>query len=53
MQDQRKEVRMSTVVLGDGKRLFEDGEDGRALEPVDSKTFGAGVVCLTYRPERS
>jgi hypothetical protein len=43
MQDQRKEVRMSTVVLG----------DGRALEPVDSKTFGAGVVSLTYRPERS
>jgi hypothetical protein len=34
-----------------GKRLFEDGEDGRALELVDSKTFGTGVVSLAYRPE--
>jgi dihydrofolate reductase len=38
------------VVLGSGKRLFEDGEDGKALELVDSKTFGTGVVYLAYRP---
>ena len=38
------------VVLGSGKRLFE-GEGGRrALELVDSKTFGTGVLYLTYRP---
>jgi dihydrofolate reductase len=37
------------VVLGKGKRLFEDGESGRALELVDSKTFGTGVLYLTYR----
>lgn len=37
------------VVLGSGKRLFEDGEDRKALELVDSKTFGTGVVSLTYR----
>jgi dihydrofolate reductase len=38
------------VVLGGGKRLFEDESDGKALELVDSRTFGSGVVYLTYRP---
>ena len=38
------------VVVGSGKRLFEDGGDYKALELVDSKTFGTGVVSLTYRP---
>jgi len=40
------------VVVGDGKRLFEGGEDRKALELVDSKTFSTGVVYLTYRPTR-
>ena len=38
------------VVLRDGKCLFEDRGDRRALELVDSRTFGTGVVYLTYRP---
>jgi dihydrofolate reductase len=38
------------VILGRGKRLFEDGGDGKKLELVDSRTFGTGVVYLTYRP---
>ncbi len=38
------------VVLGGGKRLFEDGGDRKTLELVDSKTFGTGVLYLTYRP---
>jgi dihydrofolate reductase len=38
------------VVLGGGKRLFEDGVDRTALELVDSKTFATGVVYLAYRP---
>jgi dihydrofolate reductase len=38
------------VVLGTGKRLFEDGGDREALELVHSKTFSTGVVSLTYRP---
>lgn len=38
------------IVLGSGKRLFEDGGDRQALELVDSKTFGTGVLYLTYRP---
>jgi dihydrofolate reductase len=40
------------VVLGGGKRLFEDGVDRTALELVDSRTFATGVVYLTYRPAR-
>jgi dihydrofolate reductase len=38
------------VVLGGGKRLFEEGGHQKALELVDSRTFATGVVYLTYRP---
>jgi dihydrofolate reductase len=40
------------VVVGSGKRLFEEG-DRIALELVDSKAFSTGVVYLTYRPTHS
>jgi dihydrofolate reductase len=40
------------VVLGGGKRLFEEGRDRRALELVDSKAFGTGVQLLAYQPAR-
>lgn len=39
------------LILGKGKRLFEDGEDTRAFELVESRAFGTGVVSLSYRPE--
>jgi dihydrofolate reductase len=38
------------VVVGSGKRLFEEGGELIALELVDSRTFSTGVVYLTYRP---
>jgi dihydrofolate reductase len=38
------------LVLGGGKRLFEEGGDRQSLELVESKTFRTGVVYLTYRP---
>jgi dihydrofolate reductase len=38
------------IVLGSGKRLFEDGDDRKGLELIDSRTFGTGVVYLAYRP---
>ena len=38
------------IVLGSGKRLFEDGIERAELELVDAKTFGTGVVHLIYRP---
>jgi len=41
------------VVLGDGKRLFEDGSDRKVLELIESKTFGTGVLYLTYQPPQS
>jgi len=41
------------IVVGGGKRLFEEGGERMALELVDSKTFSTGVVYLTYRPARS
>ena len=47
------ELRLMIFTVIVGKRLFEDGEDGRTLKLVDSKTLGTGVVSLAYRPERS
>jgi dihydrofolate reductase len=38
------------IVVGSGKRLFEDGSDQKTLKLVDSKAFGTGVVYLTYQP---
>src|SRR3712207_3073930 len=38
------------LVMGSGRRLFEDGGDREALELVDSRTFRTGVLYLTYRP---
>ena len=54
-QDLVDELRLMVfpVVLGSGKRLFEDGSDQKALELVDSKTFSTGVLYLTYQPAQS
>jgi len=41
------------ILVGSGKRLFEEGGDQIALELVASKTFSTGVVYLTYRPAQS
>jgi dihydrofolate reductase len=38
------------LVLGRGKRLFEEGGDRKALELENSKTFSTGILYLTYRP---
>ena len=38
------------VVVGSGKRLFKDGSDTTAMRLVDTKSFGSGVVVLTYEP---
>jgi dihydrofolate reductase len=40
------------IVVGSGKRLFEDGLEEMVLRLVDTTTFGSGVVVLTYRPAR-
>jgi dihydrofolate reductase len=38
------------LVLGRGKRLFEDAGEHKVLELAGTQTFGTGVVFLTYRP---
>ncbi len=38
------------VVVGRGRRLFEEGGDPKGLKLLDSKTFSTGVVYLTYKP---
>ena len=38
------------VVLGRGSRFFEENGERMSLDLVDSKTFGTGVVSLTYQP---
>jgi dihydrofolate reductase len=37
------------IVLGSGKRLFEEGIDTAVLKLADTKTFNSGVVVLTYQ----
>ena len=39
------------LLLGPGKRLFDDGGAMRPLGLVDSKTSTTGVILATYRPE--
>jgi len=38
------------IVVGHGKKLFEDEEAPIPLELVDAKTFTTGVLALTYVP---
>ena len=38
------------IVLGGGKRLFEEGGDRKPLELVESRVFATGVLYLSYRP---
>lgn len=40
------------VVVGHGKRLFQDGTDTRAMKLVDTQTFSTGAMVLTYQPAR-
>ena len=39
------------IVVGSGRRLFEEGGDQKELKLVDSRTFSTGVVYLTYQPD--
>jgi dihydrofolate reductase len=41
------------IIVGSGKRLFEDGGDQKALQLVDSEIFSTGVLYLTYQPAQS
>lgn len=41
------------VVLGAGLRLFEGDAGQMKLEVTSSRTFGTGVLSVTYRPQRA
>jgi dihydrofolate reductase len=51
-QDLLDELRLLVhpIVVGHGRRLFTNGKPTKALELVAAKTFGTGVLDLTYRP---
>jgi dihydrofolate reductase len=38
------------IVLGKGKRLFADGDDGKPLDLTNTKAFSSGIVILEYEP---
>src|SRR5918998_3570992 len=40
------------IVVGSGRRLFEEGGAQKELKLVDSRVFSTGVVYLTYGPAR-
>ena len=44
---------ISPVILGDGKRLFENGVPPRALSLVAARSTPKGVLLNTYRPAGS
>ncbi len=39
------------LLLGPGKRLFDEASGMRPMRLVDSKTTTTGVILATYRPE--
>jgi dihydrofolate reductase len=41
------------VVLGGGKRLFQEGMEKKALKLIDAKTFATGIVVLTYQSAKT
>ena len=41
------------IVVGSGKRLFEEGTGRVPLKLVDSRTLATGVLYLTYEPVRA
>jgi len=41
------------IIVGKGRRLFDDMGELTKLKLVDSKTTSTGVVILTYQPERT
>jgi dihydrofolate reductase len=45
-------LKIFPVVLGDGKRLFGETTDKKAMRLVDTRNVEGGVVFLTYEADR-
>jgi dihydrofolate reductase len=41
------------VIVGSGKRLFQDVNEKKTLSLIATQTFSSGVVVLSYQPERN
>ncbi|ABY35662.1 bifunctional deaminase-reductase domain protein [Chloroflexus aurantiacus J-10-fl] len=41
------------VVVGSGKRLFQDRSEKKSLKLIETKTFSSGVVVLSYKPDKN
>ncbi|UVI29484.1 dihydrofolate reductase family protein [Paenibacillus spongiae] len=41
------------VILGSGRRLFQDGAETRALKLIETRTTRSGVIILSYLPEKN
>ena len=41
---------MVPILVGAGRRLFENGDDRVALKLVDARPFSTGIVDVTYEP---
>ncbi|MBZ6078500.1 dihydrofolate reductase family protein [Microvirga puerhi] len=44
---------VTPTLLGDGKRLFDDGRPRRSLELIESKQLDTGAIILRYRPNHT
>ena len=41
------------IIVGSGKRLFQDANEKKSLRLIETKTFSSGVVVLSYQPDRN
>ncbi len=41
------------IVLGTGRKLFQEGSPNTPLKLVNSQTFSNGVTAVVYEPDRS
>jgi dihydrofolate reductase len=41
------------IVVGSGKRLFQDVNEKKYLKLIETKTFSSGVVVLSYKPDKN
>jgi dihydrofolate reductase len=46
-------LQVHPVIVGKGRRLFQEGDDLKRLNLVDSRTTSTGVLLLTYQPRQS
>jgi dihydrofolate reductase len=44
---------VSPIVLGSGRRFFEDGSPPKVMELAEAAPLDTGVLALTYRPQRA